>query len=66
MWIDSKVSQQAAGSQRRAAAGDRTIEPSRSEGYSPGGPTSVVTRSAPAHFKLGEATKYYFLSFSKA
>jgi hypothetical protein len=54
-WIVSKVSQQAAGYQRRA--GQLTHQkPAKSESCTTGGPTSVVTRSAPASFRLGEVT----------
>jgi hypothetical protein len=64
----SRASQQVAESCRRAAAGERTIEPSRSrlEGYSPGGPTSVATRSAPAHFRLGETTVFLYIIGDKS
>jgi hypothetical protein len=37
LWNISGASQQVAVSWRRAAAGDRTIEPSRSKGSTPGG-----------------------------
>ena len=52
-WIVSKVSQQAAGSQRRAGQLINQKKPAKSESCTIGGPTSVVTRSAPACFRLG-------------
>ena len=42
--------------QRRAGQLTYQKKPAKLESCTTGGPTSVVTRSAPAHFRLGEAT----------
>jgi hypothetical protein len=42
--------------QRRARQLSLQKKPAKSESCTSDGPTSVVTRSSPAHFKLGEAT----------
>ena len=50
------ASQQVAVSWRRAAAGDRTIEPSKSMAPPQVVSYSVAARSKPAYSRLGEAT----------
>jgi hypothetical protein len=45
-----------AGSRRRVGQLTLQKKPAKLENYIAGGPTSVVTRSASAHFRLGEAT----------
>jgi hypothetical protein len=52
----SRASQQVAVSWRRAAAGDRTIEPSKAPPQVVS--FSVAARSKPAYLRLGEATPY--------